>query len=507
MKKYSVLSLILVFAMFAALFSACTENSSSAQQYDSNTDITDEADKAVVSETEPSRAAAPDDLPASLNYDGQTVRILYRDNPNIRDYQMIGENNGGDILYDAVYARNANVAERLNVNFEFISGEDPDGWGNSYRDMIGRTILSGDSIWDILFLSAQYGFTQMLNGYYTDLIDLPHINIEQPWWWKTYMEEESIDTSTRYMLNGDLTLYALMSATAAYFNRNMFENSFGSTDELYQTVRDGKWTFDKFMEYCKGVYSDVNGDGAKDDGDTYGARHTSIFTAVNYPTLSNGLRMSKRNPEGLPILDVYNENWLNWTDMLYEYVMGGEASKIADSGTSEDYFVKQGSLFHMGMLYDANKFRDTEFGYGIVPFPKMNENLNYMSAGATPNADAIFIPITTPKSLYDVCGASLEALCAESYRTITETYYETTLKGKYLENQSDIEMVDIIYKNIDTCFVMVAGVELGGGAISSMFVYVLRDNDGNLTSYYDKNKDKFEQLMISMNDKYKGLPE
>ena len=105
----------------------------------------------------------------------------------------------------------------------------------------------------------------------------------------------------------------------------------------------------------------------------------------------------------------------------------------------------------------------------------------------------------------DAIGASLEALSAESYRTITETYYETTLKGKYLENTRDIQMVDIIYENIGTCFIMVAGVELGAGAISSMFVYCLQKNDGNLTSYYDANKTAFEQYMANMIEKYQNL--
>ena len=47
-------------------------------------------------------------------------------------------------------------------------------------------------------------------------MDLPYVNVDQPWWWTDYMEEESIDTSKRFLLNGDFTLYALMSATSAY---------------------------------------------------------------------------------------------------------------------------------------------------------------------------------------------------------------------------------------------------------------------------------------------------
>jgi len=321
------------------------------------------------------------------------------------------------------------------------------------------------------------------------------------------MEEQSIDTNRRYMLSGDLTLHALMSATAAYFNKNMFETINGDIAQLYELVDNGTWTFDKFLEYCEGAYSDVNGDGLRDEDDVYGARHTSNFHAINYVSLSSGLNMHGRDENGLPVLDVYNENWINWMDYIKAY-MTDTYSKVSaqpNQKYTEDYFVNEKSMFSMGMLYDAAKLRDSEFDYGIVPFPKFSEDVEYKSSGATPNADAILIPVTTDPALYECIGAALEALCAESYRNVTELYYETTLKGKYLGSENDIRMVDIIYKNLGTNFVMVAGEVLGGGAISSMYTYAYQNNDCNLTSYYDANKVKFEGLMEEMLEKYYAL--
>ena len=459
--------------------------------------------EAVTGET--LRAQAKDDLPSGLDFDGQTITFLYRDIDHIEKYMLIGENNGGDVLFDAVYERNQTVQDRLNVKFEFKKGPDVT---LKLSEEIPKYILAGEADWDVLLMSAQFGFTQSLLGYYVDLMDLPYVNVDQPWWWTDYMEEESIDTSKRFLLNGDFTLYALMSATSAYFNKDMFKNKFGEPDELYALVDEGTWTVDKFLEYCAGAYEDVNGDGTRDEDDVYGARHTSIFTAVNYLTLSSGLPMHGRDSDGLPILNIYNDNWIKWTEILDKYVMTDEYSKISKTPntiTTAHYFNNAKSLFSMSMLYDASSFRDTEFEYGIVPFPKYSEDYDYLSSGATPNAEAVMLPITTATSKYDAIGASLEALSAESYRTVTETYYETTLKGKYLGSENDIRMVDTIYKNIGTNFVMVAGVELGKGAISSMFVYVIRDHDANLTSYYEANKVTFDKYMSDMMEKYAEL--
>lgn len=497
-----ILSILFIFIALIPVFTACSDNVTLPEMTSNSSENAGQSTTVLIGETY-ARKDTPDTLPADLDFNGHSIVIFYRDYDILHKYQMQGENNVGDVLYDAVYKRNSTVSERLNVDITFKIGPPDDLHSFIIRDVVQKDIMAAETDWDLLFMSAQFGFTQSLLGYYIDLMDFPYIDVDRPWWWISYMEEESIDTSKRYMLNGDLTLFALMSATSAYFNKEMFSNIYGDPEALYTSVEDGSWTVDKYLEYCAGAYRDLNGDSGRDEDDIYGARHTSIFTGVNYLTLSCGLPMSGRDEDGLPILDIYNDNWIKWSETLKKYMMTDEYSKIsAGIKSSEQYFINQGALFSMGMLFNANEFRDTEFAYGIVPFPKFNESHNYLSAGATPNADAIFVPVTTNTNKYDTIGATIEALCAESYRTVTETYYEKTLKGKYLENERDIRMVDIIYKNIGTCFVMVAGVELGAGALSSMFVYALQDNDGNLTSYYEANKIAFEQYMADMIIKY-----
>lgn len=501
-KPKEVLSALFVIVTLIPVFAACSGSAAPAETTSAPGEINGPTTAAA--EETYARKDTPDTLPEGLDFGGQSVVIYYRDFDILHKYQMQGENNGGDILYDAVYNRNRAVSERLNIDIEFKIGPADDLYSFIIKDAVQKDIMAGEADWDLLFMSAQFGFTQSLLGYYIDLMDFPYIDVGQPWWWVSYMEEESIDTTKRFMLSGDITLFALMSATSAYFNKGMFTDLYVDTEELYTTAENGTWTVEKFLNYCAGAYRDVNGNSLRDEDDVYGVRHTSIWTGVNYLTLSCGLPMSGRDEDGLPVLDIYNENWIKWTEILNKYMMTDEYSRIsAGTKTTEQYFTGQGALFSMGMLFNADAFRDTEFSYGIVPFPKFDEDHPYLSAGATPNADAIFVPVTTATDKYEPIGAAVEALCAESYRTVTEIYYEKTLKGKYLENERDIRMVDIIYKNIGTCFVMVAGVELGAGAVSSMFVYVLQDSDGNLTSYYESNKTAFDAYMADMIAKYR----
>ncbi len=505
MKRIGII-LFTLLLLVPPLLASCGESTGKADLQPADTTIR-EQNQTLVTEavTTYGRSNMPDNLPDTLDFDGGTVTLYYRDHKITHDCQMEGENNGGDVLYDAVWNRNRTVEDRLNINLAFKVGPADDTLFRLLRDAALKEIMAGDCDWDCVFLSAQFGFEQMLAGCYIDLIDFPYLDYDQPWWWNEYMEEESIETSHRYMLNGDLTLYALMSATAGYYNKNMFADLYGDTEQLYAAVEDGLWTFERFMDYCAGAYRDLNGDGQRDTGDVYGVWHSSIWNAINYPTLSCGLLMSYRDADGLPVLDLYNENWIRWSEILTAY-MTDTYSRISPdekSMSNHDYFISQRSLFSMDMLFSAGKYRDTDFDYGIVPYPKFDEAHDYLSAGATPNADAIFVPVTLDPARYEILGAALEALCAESYRSVTETYYETTLKNKYLENRRDLEMVDVIYQHINTFFIMVA--KPAGGAISSSFVYTVQDYGGNFSSYYESKRSSFEEYMKIMLDKYAAL--
>ena len=48
----------------------------------------------------------------------------------------------------------------------------------------------------------------------------------------------------------------------------------------------------------------------------------------------------------------------------------------------------------------------------------------------------------------DISAATLEALCAESYRHCTMAYYETTVKGKLARDGETAEMIDLIHEGI-----------------------------------------------------------
>lgn len=60
------------------------------------------------------------------------------------------------------------------------------------------------------------------------------------------------------------------------------------------------------------------------------------------------------------------------------------------------------------------------------------------------------IPVTT--QIFDEATATLEALCAQSYRTVIPAYYDMALKVKYTRDNTAATIIDMIKNAAQTDF-------------------------------------------------------
>lgn len=494
-----LISLLLALILISS-FIACADTSD--KEPSNNGDATD-VESTVAEETETtalSRENTPDNLPA-LDFQGATVNIYHFGLEDAVKYDAVGEQSG-DVVYDAVYRRNLNVEERLKVKINWIAGsEDWDGHPNNVKTYI----LSGLNDYDIIFEENSRCFQHSLYGYWKDLIDAPYLDYDQPWWYDSFMSKGSIDNSHRYFVTGDFALTTLFGASASYFNKPLFTQYFGDVNELYNAVLDGKWTHELAMKYCRDVYTDVNGNNEADKDDIFGFRYQE-WGVINYLSMSTGLEYSTRDSEGLPVLNIYNEDSIKWGETLYKMLYTDNMSIETDTTSLQKAFRDSKSLFHFGLLGDANIFRDTSFEFGILPHPKLYESLNYVSAAGTVNGEGAAIPTSTPDDKLELCCAVLEALCAESYRIVVPAYYDTALKVKYVEQPIDAQMIDIIYNTIDSSFIMIADKELGTGSIFKNAVYK-SGNEGAFASFWSKQEKSITKKWDKMIEQYKSLSE
>jgi len=405
-------------------------------------------------ETEPAettRADRKDTLPEGLNFNDTTLNFILREEMAL--YDATGDN-GGDIIYDAVYKRNVSVEERLGVKLNYIL----EGFDfNLMAAKVEKSVLGGLDEYDVVMQRGMQTFSQVMKKMYRDLNDAPHLNLEQPWWWMDTVRDTSINTNQVYFLTGDMSLSTFLASTACFVNKEMLADYSLSMDELYDLVEEGKWTYEQFEKYCANVYEDVNGDGLADLDDIYGFGYVDYGPAWYY--YSAGLKFTTRDENGNPILNLNNEQTVKMLEVVEHMLKDNNYAYYEPSDAANDFdlvvgkFMEEEALFLMGRFMYTNQLRDFDKPYGVVPYPKLDETVDYMSGtGASGN----FISVPTTCEDFEATCAALEAMGAENYRTVFPAFYEGALKLKYADGTGDARMVDIIHDSIYVDFLYIS---------------------------------------------------
>ncbi len=491
-----ILAAILCTAMLAPLFTACSGGNDETPSSSGETTSTSDNTQGTEEETEVTRANMPDNLPSDLDFDGTTINIYHFGSDETVDYDCIGEM-GGDVVLDAVYSRNTSVEDRLDVKLNWIAG---DSTWDGFPSDVSTYLATGSSDYDVIMEESSRLWQQSIQGYYLNLKDAQYLDLDQPWWYGAMMEESAIDNSRRYFLNGDICLTVMLYASAMYFNKPLFIDNFGDVNALYTAVTDGTWTYDVFADYCQKVYNDTNGNGQVDDNDIMGFRYEQ-WGIPNYFSMSNGLTYITRDEDGYPVLDILSEQGIQWAETLYKLLY---TNNISAEGSKEDTFIAGTSLFYPGQFVTAHALRDVDFEYGMLPYPKLDESLDYMSGAGTANGNGVAVPASVDQSKLNAIYATLEALCAEAYRKVTPSWYDTALKVKYSSGQEDSKMVDIIYEHINCPFIMMADKELNIGSVFTNGVYG-SSSEGAFVSYYEGQSKVFNKALENAIEKYSAI--
>jgi len=465
---------------------------------DTQTDDTTTAAPSAGNDTTPAdttTAAPAETLPPELqdtlpevNFNNATFTALLRESTK---YEMQSDEITGDLVSDAVYQRNLNVEERFGVEIETLT--EAGGWNerSTFIARVSNSILGGDHEFDLVMTHDSYLTTMPIKGLAYDMTELENIDFSKKWWHSGYMDNAEIGGAV-YTAAGDIGVTVYEYLEVVFFNKKVAEQN--QIDDLYGTVQSGAWTYDKMMEYAQRVTSDLNGDGKYDISDLYGLaidahnlRYLPTYWEADITIL---------NSDGTRSFNLPNEKYIDAYDKAYTMVYNYDYVFYAGDSEHDDtaMFVKDQLLFHTDRLGKAASMKEMTSEYGIIPFPKYNEEQkNYISVIDDPfSAIMVANNIQNP----DMVGTVIEALSMYGYQDITPAYYETTLKLKYLSDETAMSMIDLVRDNVVIDFAMIYSTDL-----SQMYSYIsnsVHSNIANITSgvkaqskVWQKTLDKF----------------
>lgn len=453
-----VISLILTALLLSSALISCGSGGS-GNQPSAETSSPDTVSVPDTAADETPETVSPDPKIEAADCDGAGFAILSRERPEgnfcypYKEFFASEEN--GDVINDAVFARNLAVTEKYNITLELP--ENPD-----VQSATNRAIMAGEDSYDIVVPMHLQAYNMSVAGHLTNIADIPYVDIEKPYWRTSVMKNASIG-GCNYFATGDLNLAALNGVGVLFFNKELAAER--KIDDLYDTVRAGDWTLDRFTDYCRGITMDLNGDQQLNGEDMFGLTVNGfvwqpLFAATNSVIVGKDSEdipyFAWDTPHNLEVI----ERIVNFVNDRESVILVNQFPELQDANgwgqASIDMFNEARALFWAEQIYGVHTLRNMDTDFGILPYPKYNDKQEdytaYMHCGWT---STTCVPITNTD--LDLTGRILEDLAYQSSITVRPAYYDVTLKGKISRDNDSGDMLDIIYTRVNLDPVLLIG--------------------------------------------------
>jgi len=503
MNPKKLLTLLLAAGMLLSSVACANENGKNSNESSKGTNTTPAETSAETTDpsgTKIDRNSVSDDLP-NVSFGGRDFRFIANTDSL---FQLVAEDTTGVATNDVIYERNERIEERFDVK---ITAQE---MGKETQDVFSLFAMTDDHIAEVGDVWSRMGLSLAADSLCLDWMDIPHINWDKPWWNKD-ANADGIIHGKMFNVTGEMAITAMQYTWALAFNMDLMKDYGYTSDELYGYVLDGEWTVDKLIEVCSDIYDDTNGDGIKDPEDVYGyASYVGIMQSVpgvygsrSMPWVqAAGERFYTFNEDKteaeitLGTEKVYSllEKLLN----LHYNSKGGISYNNLDSKNPEmESHALNGFMNGKVGIYPTTfkscftSFTDLGFTYGMLPYPKY-DTIQERYYTVPFEAYSIYqLPCTLPIEDYEMVGIIMEAMNAESWKTVSVTYYDEAMKGRYSADPTTAEVIDLIMESrLFEWGYQVAIFAPGLAKTPFVFACQIADNNIDLASTLAANWDK-----------------
>ena len=372
-----------------------------------------------------------------------TIRAPSSSGPVAIFNMQIGEVNG-EVVNDAQYNRDKYVEQRYNVTIEYIETD-----STTDGSTLTNSMLAGDSIGDVIVDSLSEGTGRMSvlfnNKLLQNLLEVPYLQPDREWWSRLMYQNLTINDKL-YFTSGDLAPFSYIGPACIYMNLKVADNYGIDENELYSKVYDGKWTMDVLYSLTKDADNDLNNDGKLDClNDFFGIVNENNTLTSTLLLATCGVKLSEYNEKtGKLEVNLGAPKVVDTIDRLSQLF-----KTIDNNGDNTNLFDKNfkfdQSIFALHYVESTvRRFRDMESDYVIYPMPKYEETQETYVSFINPWVNA-FIGIPLVQDDLEKTGFITEVLEYLSVQNVRPAIYDVTLKGKALNNEDSMAMLDLIF--------------------------------------------------------------
>ncbi|MBQ7338482.1 MAG: hypothetical protein IJW40_08535 [Clostridia bacterium] len=350
----------------------------------------------------------------------------------------------GSLVQDALFDRDALVEEIFDITLVY-----DDTLDSAIYNKIGNSIRSGDDTYSLVLGSlARTALNLFNNNLIYDLNEVPHIDLEQPWWNKNSIDNFQINGKI-FMATGAITNRYVYSPYAMLFNQQLIDDA--ALDSPYELLENNEWTLEVFAEMIEDTYRDLNANDAIDLEDFYGLAPASDSETAYY-FASGASLLSKNSNDELYFTYMEDENTAILDEVIYMYD-SDNVLKFEQTYDSLAAFREGRAIFHSMALCDITMLNDMEDEYGIVPMPKYSEYQKELYSNANRYISTM---VLLPSSITDInnVGLIVEGLAMTAqYTSLDKQYEQVLLNRQALDAQSKASLIAVVESTTyDLCY-------------------------------------------------------
>ncbi len=372
-----------------------------------------------------------DDLPEN-NFGGDKVIILTSTWRNTPDY-ILQKEITGNIVNDAMVQSYYNVSERFNMEIDLLIPGDQ----MVVQSTVENAGKSGDTSFDIVYNHDTRTVANAVNGNFLNIKSMELVNLDKPWW--TASSQKFQIANKLYFTSSYLGIWSPYMNMGLYYNKDIASEN-GITMP-YDNIIAGNWYIDDMIEMTKNLKIDKDGDGEiTTDKDQYGyvtSYHGNLCAQANLV----GSFISQDGKGGNKInADIERcSNYMSTMERLYANGIG-EYEGV--TSYNMDIFKDGRALFIFSEARTLVENRnDITFNWGMIPFPKYDENQKeYSSAGY----DLFWGVNINVAHRSEIISTAVEALSCQNYNNVYPVIWEEFFGYKLSENVTDYKMVCIV---------------------------------------------------------------
>lgn len=441
-----------------------------------------------------------DDIPDTVRFDGEEIRFICSNGEKM--YVDPEDDDIADPVNEAVWRRNNLVTERINVK---ITDPVKTAADNSIIKEVLNSVTAGSDDYDIPIGHARFSIALLLENVLYRIDDLNYIDLEKDYWSQGVNDNMAL-RGDHFWIVGDLSLHHYETTYIMMANAEIWNNNHPDED-LYQIVRDGKWTIDAMRNYIADTYRDLNGNGERDKEDMYGyaTNERHILTGFFF---SEGIQYTAFDSDGTPSVALNNEHTIDVFNKV-RALLYDDNNVYDEGGMRSDYFndlyITNHAMFATAQFSTLAEetVRNMDEDFYVIPMPKYDENQENYRTSQQDGTSIFGVLNTVPSDKVDAVAASLEVMSSLGSQYVIPVYYDDVLKNKYSRDPETAEMIDLIRNSLETDFALKWSDSISTSSIFSFLSSNIRKD--SIAAMLERSDPVWKKAMTKLVDKLEAI--